>query len=135
MPRPSAGLAATVGAYRIDQQALDDGLAFFRQDKFERRAPRSNGPTPPTATRRRSSMWPTRTTVKGWGRLSSDDLLFKQGLDAVNRAIALAPDNRLVVTDQPLTMRSGDELKAELERGLRREASDFNPLRVLEPRK
>ena len=53
----------------------------------------------------------------------------------MNRAIALAPDNRLVIADSQLSMRSADELKAELERGLRRELSDFNPLRVFEPRK
>jgi hypothetical protein len=32
-------------------------------------------------------------------------------------------------------MRSGDELKAELEAGLTRDLSDFNPLRLLETRK
>jgi hypothetical protein len=32
-------------------------------------------------------------------------------------------------------MRSAEELKAELERGLRREVSDLNPMRVFEPRK
>ena len=129
------GLAATVGAYRIDQQAHDDGIAFFRQDKFEEaRAAFERADTAhrDATTQFYVAYWYYR---QGWGRLSSDDRLFKQGLDAVNRAIALAPDNRLVVTDEQLTMRSGDELKVELERGLRRELSDFNPLRVLEPRK
>jgi hypothetical protein len=28
------GLAATVGAYRIDAVAFQEGLTFFRQDKF-----------------------------------------------------------------------------------------------------
>lgn len=129
------GLAATVGAYRVDQQALDDGIAFFRQDKFEEA--RAAFERADTAHRDATTQFYVAYSYyrQGWGRLSSDDRLFKQGLDAVNRAIALAPDNRLVVTDQQLTMRSGDELKAELERGLRRELSDFNPLRVIEPRK
>src|SRR5262245_16787950 len=31
----TGGLTATIGAYRVDQQAYDDGLAFFRKDQFE----------------------------------------------------------------------------------------------------
>jgi hypothetical protein len=129
------GLAAVVGAYRVDQQALDDGLAFFRQDKF---------PEARTAFERADPARRDAVTQfyiaysfyrQGWGRLSNDDTLFRQGLDAVNRSIALAPGNRIVVKDDSLGMQSGDELKAELERGLRRELSDFNPLRVFEPRK
>ena len=55
------GLSATVGVYRIDQQAFDYGLRVFRQDDFiparsafERAAPahrRRKPPTPPCALR------------------------------------------------------------------------------------
>jgi hypothetical protein len=38
------------------------------------------------------------------------------------------------VDDPTLGLRSSDELRAELERGLTRELSDFNPMRVLRPR-
>ena len=72
---------------------------------------------------------------QGWGRVYNDDRLFKEGLTALTRAIEVAPGQSVVVQDTTLGMRSSDELKAELERGLRREASDFNPMRVLEPRK
>jgi hypothetical protein len=67
--------------------------------------------------------------------LYHDDALYKLGLETVTRAIELAPNGRLVVDDENLGMHSADELKAELEAGLRRELSDFNPLRVTEPRK
>jgi hypothetical protein len=129
------GLAATVGAYRIDQQAFEDGLRFFRADKFpearmafERADPaHRDGPT---------QFYVAYSFYRqGWGRFSSDDELFAQGLAAVNRAIEVAPGHRLVVDDGTLSMRSGEELKAELERGMRREPSDFNPIRVFEPRK
>ena len=49
--------------------------------------------------------------------------------------IALAPGHRLVVDDATLGMHSADELKAELERGVTRDASDFNPLKIVRPRK
>jgi hypothetical protein len=64
-----------------------------------------------------------------------DDVLFKRGLDRIDRAIASAPGQRIVVEDANLGMRSADELKAELERGLRREAEDFNPLKLFRERK
>ncbi len=65
----------------------------------------------------------------------NDDALFTQGLKTVDRAIALAPDNRLVIDDPQLGMRTADELRAELVRGLTRDVSDLNPLRLLSPRK
>ena len=63
------------------------------------------------------------------------DALFKQGVEAVDRAIALAPGGRLVVEDETLGMSTADELRGELQRGLTRDASDLNPLRVFGTRK
>ena len=39
----------------------------------------------------------------------------------------------MLVEDDGLGMQSADELRAELQRGLTREASDFNPFKVLAP--
>jgi hypothetical protein len=129
------GLAATVGAYRIDQQAFTDGREFFRADKF-REARAAFDRADPARRDALTQFYIAYSYYReGWGRFSSDDELFRQGLEAVNRAIALAPGNRLVVEDQTLGLRSADELRGELESGLRREASDFNPLRVFRPRK
>ncbi|MEX2660377.1 MAG: hypothetical protein WD227_00555, partial [Vicinamibacterales bacterium] len=72
---------------------------------------------------------------QGWGRVYSDDALFAEGLKHADKAIALAPSGRLVVDDTNLHMRSADELRAELQAGLERDASDFNPLRLLRERK
>jgi hypothetical protein len=129
------GLAATVGAYRIDQQAFGDGLRFFRADQF-REARLAFDRADPARRDAPTQFYIAYTYYReGWGRLSSDDELFKLGLEAVDRALAAAPDGRLVVNDESLGMTTGEELKAELERGLRRDASDFNPLRVFRPRK
>jgi hypothetical protein len=67
--------------------------------------------------------------------LYSTDALFAKGLESVNKAIALAPGGRLVVDDPDLQMHSTDELKAELQRGLERDVSDLNPLRLFRTRK
>jgi hypothetical protein len=72
---------------------------------------------------------------QGWGRLYHDDQLYTEGLQAIDRAIALAPGSRLVVDDPDLQMHTAEELKAELEAGLRRDASDLNPMRLFEVRK
>jgi len=135
MQQLTGGLAATVGAYRIDQQAFDDGLAFFRRDQFmEARAAFARADP---ATRSALVQFYIAYTYyrEGWGRVYNDDALFRQGLEAVDRAIALAPDHRLVVADQDLGVHTADELRAELVHGMTRELSDFNPLRVLRPRK
>jgi hypothetical protein len=71
---------------------------------------------------------------EGWGRLHHDDGLYRQGLEAVDRVQALgAPALR--VDDPQLGLRTPAELRAELEDGVRKTWSDFNPLRVLEVRK
>jgi len=131
----TGGLAASVGAYRIDSQAFADGLAFFKQDKFvEARAAfaRADPAERDAVTQFYAAYSHYR---QGWGRVYSDDALFGEGLKRVDLAIALAPAGRLVVEDPALQMHSADELRAELEAGLRRDASDLNPLRVMRQRK
>lgn len=129
------GLAAVVGAYRVDQQAFDDGLAFFRSDQFPESRMAFERADPAHRDARTQFYIAYSFYREGWGRLSNNDQLFDRGLAAVNRAIALAPDRRLVVHDETLKMQTGEELKTELENGLRREWSDLNPLRVFEARK
>jgi len=129
------GLAFSVGAYRINEQAFQEAIQLFRQDRFaEARAAFDRA----DAAHRdaRTQFYIAYSFYRqGWHRLYSDDALFKQGLEAVNRAIELAPGHRLVVDDASLTMHSADELRQELELGLRTDASDFNPARVFTPRK
>ena len=129
------GLAFTVGAYRIDEQAFQDGLGLFRAEKF----PESRGAferADPARRDARTQFYIAYSFYReGWRRFYSDDALFKQGLETVNRAIELAPGHRVMVDDAGLMMHSGEELRGELERGLRTDASDFNPARVFAPRK
>jgi len=135
MAQVSGGLTSMIGAYTVDQQAFDDGLRFFRTDRFvEARA---------SFARADRAQRDARTQFyiayafyrEGFGHLYDDDTLFKQGLASVDLAISLAPNGRLVVDDPDLQMHSADELRAELQRGTTVEASDFNPLRVLRKRK
>jgi len=131
----SGGLTSMIGAYAIDQPAFDDGLRFFRADKFPEA--RASFARADRAQRDAKTQFYIAYTYyrEGFGHVYNDDALFKQGLAAVDLAISLAPNGRLIVEDADLQLRSGDELRAELQRGLTVEPSDFNPLRVLRKRK
>jgi len=135
MAEVTGGLASQVGVYRIDDQAFADGLAFFRRDAFvEARAAFARAD--PAQRDARTQFYIAYSFYRqGWGRVYSDNALFAQGLIAVDRAIAAAPDHRLVVDDATLGLRTADELRAELQRGLTHDLSDLNPLRVLRTRK
>lgn len=129
------GISANLGTYQIDAQAFADGLAFFRHDQFvEARAAFARAD--PAVRDAHTQFYIAYSFYRqGWRRTHSDDALFAQGLETVERAIALAPNQRLIVDDPDLQMRSADELRVELQEGLTRNASDFNPLRWLRPRK
>jgi hypothetical protein len=131
----TGGLTAGVGAYRIDQQAFDDGLALFRKDQFDAAVSALTRADPARRDAHTQFYIAYAHYRRGWGRVYSDDEAFKLGLEAVTRAIAVAPAGRIVVDDPDLQMKTADELKAELEAGLRRDASDYNPLRVFRTRK
>jgi hypothetical protein len=134
MAQVAGGVASTVGAYRIDQTSFDEGLRSFRADRFpdaraafERADPAQHDP--------RAQFYVAYSYYRqGFGHVYNDDALFRKGLDAVNRAIAVS-SGQVAVDDPNLGMHSAAELKAELERGLITELGDLNPLRVFRARK
>jgi hypothetical protein len=131
----TGGLAATIGAYRVDDQAFADGLRFFRADQFVE-ARMAFARADPAIRDANTQFYIAYSYYRqGWGRLYHDDALYAEGLSAIDRALILAPDGRLVVDDDNLQIRTGEELKAELEAGRRRDSSDFNPMRVFRERK
>ena len=130
----TGGMAASVGAYEVDRPAFNQGLQFFRNEQFEearsalaRADPARQDPT--------TQFYVAYSYYRqGWGRMYNDETLFSKGLEAVERAIEVAPGHRLDVADPAIDMRTADELRAELSRGLTREASDLNPMRFLAKR-
>ena len=131
----TGGFASIVGTYKVDPQAFADGLRFFRGNQFVEARAALLRADPAERDPQVQFYIAYAYYREGWGRLYSDDALFGKGLAAVDKAIALAPGGRLVVDDPDLQMHSTDELRAELQRGLVRDASDFNPLRVFGTRK
>ncbi len=131
----TGGFASIVGAYKVDPQAFADGLRFFRGNQFVEARAALLRADPAERDPQVQFYIAYAYYREGWGRLYSDDALFGKGLAAVDKAIALAPGGRLVVDDPDLKIHSADELRAELQRGLVKDASDFNPLRVFGTRK
>jgi len=135
MAELKGGLASTVGAYQVDRNSFNQGLQFFRADRFEE-ARAALGRADPARRDATTQFYVAYSYYRqGWGRLYNDDALFRKGLATVDLAIALAPGGRLDIGDQSLGLRTADELRAELLRGITNDASDLNPMRVLEPRK
>jgi tetratricopeptide (TPR) repeat protein len=131
----TGGLAATIGVYRINQPAFDDGLALFHRDQFEAARAAFERADPAERDARTQFYIAYAYYRSGWGRLYQDDEHFKNGLERIDKAIALAPDGRLIVDDPRLDIHNGDELRAELVQGLQTDISDFNPMRVFRKRK
>ena len=128
-------LSSAAGIYRVDQQAFEDGVAHFRADRFAE-ARLAFAEADPRQWDALAQFYIAYSYYRqGWGRTYHDDALYAEGLAAIERALALAPGRRIVVDDPNLGMRTGEELKAELEAGIRRDASDFNPMRLLGTRK
>lgn len=130
----TGGLADNIGAYQLDQQALDEGLRLFRSGQFA--AARAGFERADPAHRDAKAQFYVAYSFyrEGWGRLYNDNALFTLGLEAVNRAITLSPHGVLRVDDPDLGLRTPDELKAELQAGVPHDISDFNPLRIFRQR-
>jgi tetratricopeptide (TPR) repeat protein len=123
------------GTYEINQEKFNNGLALFRRDQFRAARDEWAGADPAQKDARTQFYIAYAFYREGWGRTYHDDGLFRQGLEAVNRALSLAPNNSLTVDDADLQLHTAAELKVELEQGTERTWSDLNPLKVFRQRK
>lgn len=122
-----------IGTYEIDRAKFNEGLAAFRQDNFI--VARDNFQKADPEKRDAETQFYIAYSFyrQGFGRVSNDDALFSQGLEQINRVIAL--DKNFKSSDANLQLKTPIELKNEFEEGLRVTASDFNPLKILRERK
>ena len=129
----SAEVAA--GTYQINQERFNSALDLFRREQFRAARDEWQRADPAQGDARTQFYISYSFYREGWGRVYYDQELFKQGLEAVNRAITLASVTPLTVDDANLRMHTAAELKTELEQGTERSWSDVNPLKVLRTRK
>jgi hypothetical protein len=128
------GVAATVGVYRVDAQSFDEGLTHFRADRFSE-ARRAFARADPAQRDPTTQYYIAYAFLReGWGRVYHDDALYRQGEVALQRALAASAGNVVRVDDPGLTIKTSDGLAEAFARGLRRDTSDLNPLKMLEQR-
>ena len=122
-----------IGTYEVDQAKFNEGLKAFRADNFI--VARDNFEKADTEKRDARTQFYVAYSFyrQGFGKISNDDALFKQGLEQINRVIAA--DKNFKSDDADLQLKTPVELKNEFEEGLKVTASDFNPLKVLRERK
>lgn len=122
-----------VGTYEIDRNKFNEGLRLFRAQNY--RAARENFLQADPEKRDASAQFYVAYSFyrEGWGRTWNDDNLFRQGLEAVNRVIALNPNFK--AEDADLKLKTAVELKTEIEQGIERSWDDLNPFKVLRERK
>jgi len=127
--------SVAAGTYEVDRARFDAGRGLFLREQYP--AARDEWARADPARRDARTQFYVAYSFyrQGWGRFYDDDALFRQGLDAVNRAIALSPDAPLDVDDPELKIHSAAELKAELQKGTERTLEDLNPLKVFRERK
>jgi hypothetical protein len=127
--------SVAAGTYEVDRARFDAGRDLFLREQYA--AARDEwGRADPARRDARTQFYVAYSFYRqGWGRVYNDDALFRQGLDAVEHAISLAPDAPLEVEDPELKIHSAAELRAELQSGLERTAEDLNPLKVFRERK
>jgi hypothetical protein len=134
LPEVSASLTSAVRAYEIDRQRFDQGLRFFRNGQFAeaRDAFAQADPGRQDAT---VQFYVAYSFLReGWGRVYSDDTLFQKGKAALDRARQVAPGGTVTVDDPDLKLHTAEELAAEFDRGLTRDLSDLNPVKLFRER-
>jgi len=124
------GVAAGVGVYTVDRASFEEGLRFFRGDRFvEARAALARAD--PAQRDAATQFYIAYSFLRqGWGRFYHEDALFREGRAALARAVKASPTGAVRVDDAGLALKTSDELDAEFGRGLTRDASDLNPLKV-----
>lgn len=122
-----------IGAYEIDRAKFDEGLRQFRQDNFVAARENFERADPERRDARTQFYIAYSFYRQGFGKFSSDDELFKKGLEQINRVTLL--DANYKTDDADLQLKTAADLKKEFEEGLNVSAGDFNPFKLLRERK
>lgn len=133
----ATGASLAAGTYQVDKEKFLAGLALFHREQF--RAARDEWQrADPAQNDARTQFYIAYSFYReGWGRVYNDDDLFRQGLEKINRAIALSGEPLSISSneDPNLQIQTAAELKTELEQGIEQSWDDANPLKVLRKRK
>ena len=105
----ATGAQVATGTYQVDQEKFNAALALFHREQFRAARDEWQRADPAQSDPKTQFYIAYAFYREGWGRVYYDQNLFKQGLDAVNRAIALSPVP-LTIDDQNLQMHTATRL-------------------------
>lgn len=131
----TTGVSVAAGTYAIDEGRFDAARELFRREQYAAARDEWMRADPATRDARTQFYIAYAFYREGWGRIYNDDALYRQGLEAINRALNLSPEGALKVDDAELKIHSPAELKVELQQGTERSWSDLNPLKIVRERK
>jgi hypothetical protein len=122
-----------IGTYEVDQAKFNEGLRAFQNENFILARDLFERADPEKRDAKTQFYIAYSFYRQGWGRVSNDDALFRQGLEKIDQVISL--DRNFRSEDPSLQLKTPVELRNEFEEGLKVTADDFNPLRLVRERK
>ncbi|HZH32704.1 MAG TPA: hypothetical protein VEY11_18200 [Pyrinomonadaceae bacterium] len=131
----TTGASVVAGTYAVDEARFRAARELFGREQFAAARDEWTRADPAGRDARTQFYIAYAFYREGWGRVYNDDALFRQGLEAIERAMHLSPEGALAVDDPELKIRSAAELKAELQRGAESSLGDLNPLKLVRERK
>src|SRR5688500_10374690 len=105
----ATGAQVATGSYQVDQERFNAALALFLRDQFRAARDEWQRADPAQSDPKTQFYIAYSFYREGWGRVYYDQDLFKQGLEAVNRASAFAPAP-LSVRDENVQRHAAAEL-------------------------
>lgn len=125
--------SVVIGTYEVDQARFNEGLAAFRSDNFVAARDSFEKADPEKRDSQTQFYVAYSFYRQGWGRVYSDDELYRSALEVLGRVSML--DANFRSDDNGLLLRTPAELRHELEEGLKVTADDLNPFKVFRERK
>ena len=120
--------AVEASVYSIKQENFNEGLKQFNAGQYLPAVEQFKLADPAQQDARTQFYIAYSYYLQGRGKFSDDDDMFKQGLVAIERCLAVAPNHIFEIDRTDFDIRSADALRARLKDGLEVTPSDFNPL-------
>jgi hypothetical protein len=121
-----------IGTYEVDKAEFGRGLSEFRADNFIAARDSFRRADPEKRDANTQFYIAYSYYRQGWGRISNDDELFRQGLEQLSTVDVFDPNFRS--TDDNLKLKTTAELRHEFDEGLKITASDFDPRKLMRER-
>ena len=120
--------AVEASVYSIKQENFNEGLKQFNAAQYQAAIEQFKLADPAQQDAKTQFYTAYCYYMQGRGRFADDDEMFRQGLLAIERCLAVAPNHIFEIDRADLDIRNADALRARLKDGLEVTPSDFNPL-------